>query len=95
MKTILQATSFFSQQAWCDMETDGGGFMLIGVQDSPITWDVPSYPKLIKPLDTRCWSSSFGNMFIQEFRIQVSISKSFYNTKAHWLEFIQITTKNI
>ncbi|XP_046852087.1 uncharacterized protein LOC124445407 [Xenia sp. Carnegie-2017] len=72
------------QKAWCDMETDGGGFMLIGVQDSPISWDVPSNPKLIKPQDSRHWSSSFGNMYILEFRVQISTSKNMENTKAHW-----------
>jgi hypothetical protein len=66
------------------METDGGGFMLIGVQNSSVSWDVPSQTKLVHPLDARRWSSLFGNMLIKDFRVQISTSKSFSNTKAHW-----------
>ena len=66
------------------MVTDGGGFMLVGVQNSPVSWDVPSQSKLIQPLDSRKWSSVFGNMFIKDFRIQISTSKSYSSTQAHW-----------
>ena len=66
------------------METDGGGFMLIGVQDSPVSWDVPSEPKFVHPLDSRRWSSLFGNMLIKDFRVQISTSRSFSNVKADW-----------
>jgi hypothetical protein len=66
------------------METDGGGFMLIGVQNSPVSWDVPSQSIFVHPLDSRRWSSLFGNMFIRDFRVQISTSKSFSNTKADW-----------
>ena len=66
------------------METDGGGFLLIGVQNSFVSWDIPSEDKLVHPLDSRRWSSLFGNMLIKDFRVQISTSKSFSNAKADW-----------
>jgi hypothetical protein len=64
--------------------TDGGGFLLIGVQNSSRTMDVPSDSTLVLPLDLRHWSSSFGEEKILDFRVQIATSKSWSDTKAHW-----------
>ncbi|CAB3989060.1 Hypothetical predicted protein [Paramuricea clavata] len=72
------------RKAWCDLVTDGGGFLLIGVQNSSRTMDVPSDSTLVHPLDLRHWSSSFGEEKILDFRVQIATSKSWSDTKAHW-----------
>lgn len=78
--------ALFILQVWCDMVTDGGGFMLIGVQNSAVSWDVPSNSSLVHPLDSRHWSSAFGDKDVRDFRVQISTSKNFNNTEAHWYE---------
>ncbi|CAB4021301.1 guanylate-binding 1-like [Paramuricea clavata] len=63
------------RKAWCDLVTDGGGFLLIGVQNSSRTMDVPSDSTIVHPLDLRHWSSSFGEEKILDFRVQIATSK--------------------
>ena len=58
--------------------------MLIGVQNSSRTLDVPSDSTLVHPLDLRHWSSAFGDENILDFRVQIATSKSWSDTKAHW-----------
>ncbi|XP_028411771.1 uncharacterized protein LOC114534515 [Dendronephthya gigantea] len=72
------------QKSWCDVETDGGGFLLIGVKDTPETWAIPSKASFIHPHGKPMWSSAFGDQEILDFRVQISTSKNFRDTRAHW-----------
>ena len=58
--------------------------MLVGVTNSYVTWDVPSDLSLVIPSDTKHWSAVFGNMDVLDFRIQLSTSKRFVDTKSDW-----------
>ena len=71
-------------QAWCDVDTDRGGFLLIGVKDTPETWAIPSNSSFIHPHGSPGWSSAFGDEDVLDFRIQISTSKDFDDTRAHW-----------
>ncbi|XP_028411770.1 uncharacterized protein LOC114534514 [Dendronephthya gigantea] len=72
------------QKSWCDVETDGGGFLLIGVKDTPETWAIPSNASFIHPHGKPRWSSAFGEQEILDFRVQISMSEDFRDTRAHW-----------
>ena len=67
------------------MTTDGGGYILIGHKTSPITWTVPSNSTRVDPFTSHQWSSELGNASIMDFRVQISTSNDFADTKAHWL----------
>ena len=66
------------------MHTDGGGFILIGMKSSPVLWDVPFNGKTVDPNGPPHWSSKFGNVEVLDFAVQVSNSKNFNGTRAHW-----------
>ncbi|XP_028411790.1 uncharacterized protein LOC114534527 [Dendronephthya gigantea] len=72
------------QKSWCDVETDRGGFSLIGVKDTPETWAIPSNASFIHPHGEPMWSSAFGEQEILDFRVQISTSKDFRDTRAQW-----------
>lgn len=72
-------------QVWCDVKTDGGGFMLVGMKDSPVSWTVSSSSAPVDPQGPPHWSSVFGDVKILDFGIQVSTNSGFEKTKAHWL----------
>ena len=80
--TQLQADII--SQVWCDMETDGGGFMLIGRKNSPVMWSVPSNDTPLEPYGEPRWSSAFGDAPILDFRVQISTSGNMSDTAAHW-----------
>ncbi|CAB4020794.1 Hypothetical predicted protein, partial [Paramuricea clavata] len=67
------------------MSTDGGGFALLAHKTSAITWTVPSNYTRVDPFTSHQWSSVLGNASIMDFRVQVSTSNNFSDTKAHWL----------
>ena len=69
---------------WCDVHTDGGGFMLIGMKDNPVSWTVPSKSTPVNPQGPPHWSSIAGGVKVQDFRVQFSSDKSFDGTKADW-----------
>ena len=71
-------------QAWCDVDTDTGGFLLIGVKDTPETWAIPSNSSFVHPQGPAKWSSEFGDKNVLDFRVQISASKNFHDTRAHW-----------
>ena len=58
--------------------------MLVGKKDTPVTWTVPSSTAPVDPNGVAHFSSVFGKFKVQDFAIQVSTSKSFEGTKAHW-----------
>lgn len=66
------------------METDKGGFLLIGVTNTPETWSIPSYSSFIHPGGLPAWSSAFGDKNVTDFRIQISTNKDFNDTCSHW-----------
>ena len=70
------------------MHTDGGGFMLIGMKSSPVTWDVPFNGKTVDPNGPPHWSSKFGNFEVLDFAVQISTNKNFEGTRAHWYDSI-------
>ena len=70
---------------WCDLTTDGGGFMLIGRKNSSATWTVPTRNSPVEPFGDPHWSSALGEAPILDFRIQMATSEDFKATKAHWL----------
>jgi hypothetical protein len=72
-------------QAWCDVDTAGGGFMLVGKKDSPVTWTVPSNPTPVDPKGLPHWSSEFGDLEVLDFAIQISVNSDVTKgTQAHW-----------
>lgn len=66
------------------MTTDGGGYMLIGRMNDSVTWDVPSDNTTIAPFGAPQWSSSFGDIAILDFRVQVAADEEYKQIKAHW-----------
>ena len=65
-----------------------GGFLLIGVKDTPETWAIPSSTSFIHPRGPAGWSSLFGDQDVLDFRIQISSSKDFESTRAHWYVYL-------
>ena len=58
--------------------------MLIGMNDSPVLWSVPSNSFPVDPKGPSHWSISFGNLKILDFAVQILTNKSFEQTRAHW-----------
>ena len=74
-------------KAWCDVYTDGGGFMLVGHQNNSNLWTIPSSSTPVDPHGPAQFSSLFGKFDVQDFAVQVSTSQSFKETKAHWYSY--------
>ncbi|CAB3991977.1 Hypothetical predicted protein, partial [Paramuricea clavata] len=72
------------RQIWCDVHTDGGGFALVGMMDSPVSWTVPSNSTPVDPQGPPHWLSDLGDVKVLDFRVQFSTDKSFEGTKADW-----------
>ncbi|XP_046839735.1 uncharacterized protein LOC124433918 isoform X2 [Xenia sp. Carnegie-2017] len=72
------------KKVYCDMTTDGGGFMLIGRKNTSVTWTVPSNSKTVEPFGEPHWISSLGEAPMVDFRVQMAIKDDFKTTKAHW-----------
>ncbi|CAB4014093.1 Hypothetical predicted protein, partial [Paramuricea clavata] len=72
------------QKIWCDVHTDGGGFALVGMKDSPVSWTVPSNSTPVDPQGPPHWSSDLGDVKVMDFRVQFSTDKGFEGTKADW-----------
>ena len=66
------------------MTTDGGGFILIGRKDNPMTYTFPSNDDPVEPFGKPHWTSSLGDAPILDFRVQMATSDDFKATKAHW-----------
>ena len=75
---------YFNYQVWCDVQTDGGGFMLVGMKNNTITWTVPSNSKPVDPKGPPHWSSALGDVKGQDFAVQLSQNDNFHGTQAHW-----------
>ncbi len=73
-----------AQQIWCDVHTDSGGWALVGLKDSPVSWTVPSNPTPVDPQGPPHWSSDLGDVNVLDFRVQFSTDKCFEGTKADW-----------
>ncbi|CAB4013001.1 Hypothetical predicted protein [Paramuricea clavata] len=71
-------------KVYCDMTTDGGGFILVGRINGSKTWSVPSNSNPVEPYGEPHWLSSLGDAPIMDFRVQMATSEDFKDTKAHW-----------
>lgn len=58
--------------------------MLIGVLDTPVTWNISSNSSFLNPQSQAMWSSEFGELEVLDFRVQISTTRDFHNTRAHW-----------
>ena len=54
------------------------------MKDSPVIWNVPSNENPVDPFENPHWSSKFGDVKVQDFAVQISTTKKFDNTIAHW-----------
>ncbi|XP_046839722.1 uncharacterized protein LOC124433904 isoform X2 [Xenia sp. Carnegie-2017] len=81
------------KRIYCDMTTDGGGFMLIGRKNTSITWTVPSNNKTVEPFGEPHWISSLGEAPMVDFRVQMATREDFKATKAHWFYRFQSPRK--
>jgi hypothetical protein len=66
------------------MKTDGGGYILIGKINNSVIWSVPSNDDPVKPFGKPHWCSSFGEVNIIDFRVQMASKENFATTNAHW-----------
>ena len=81
---MIDFSNYLRLKVWCDMTTDGGGFMLIGRKRGAETWSVPSNDKPVEPNGDPHWTSEFGDVPMNDFRVQMATSDNFKTTKAHW-----------
>ena len=59
--------------------------MLVARKHDAITWDIPSKDQAADPKSSeKYWTSQLGDASILDFRVQISDTDSFDNTKAHW-----------
>ncbi|XP_028403464.1 uncharacterized protein LOC114526145 [Dendronephthya gigantea] len=72
------------KKVYCDMTTDGGGYILFGYINGTVTWGVPSNNETVQPFGDPRWSSEFGDVSVLDFRIQVASDNDMKETKAHW-----------
>ncbi|XP_028413273.1 uncharacterized protein LOC114536122 [Dendronephthya gigantea] len=72
------------KRVYCDMNTDGGGFALIGKLNSSVTWKVPSQNTTVDPFGESQWSSDLGDAPVLDFRIQISTTGNLAKPNAHW-----------
>ena len=72
--TVKKLRCHFVWQIWCDVHTDGGGFTLVGMKNSPVSWTVPSNAIPVHPQGPPHWSSNLGDLKVLDFRVQVSKS---------------------
>ena len=86
VKLLLTCKVLISRpkKVWCDVHTDGGGFTLVGMKDSPVSWTVPSNAIPVDPQGPPHWSSDLGDIEVLDFRVQISTDKSFKETQADW-----------
>jgi hypothetical protein len=54
------------------------------MKNSPVTWNVSSNENPVYPMGPPHWSSKFGDVNVKDFAIQISTTKKFKDTKAHW-----------
>ncbi|XP_028405296.1 uncharacterized protein LOC114527802 [Dendronephthya gigantea] len=66
------------------MTTDGGGYMLFGIMNNTVTWNVPSSNSTVEPFGIPQFSSAFGDVSILDFRIQVSTDVQYKHIISHW-----------
>ena len=66
------------------MSTDGGGYILLGIMNNTVTWNVPSRNTTVEPFGTLQFSSAFGDVSILDLRIQVATDAQYKQTIAHW-----------
>jgi hypothetical protein len=79
-----------SFKMWCDMTTDGGGYILIGRMNTSVTWSLPSNDIPVGPFGEPHWSSSVGDAPILDFKVQMATKDDFKSTIAHWCVYTHV-----
>ncbi|XP_062513127.1 uncharacterized protein LOC134188929 [Corticium candelabrum] len=70
--------------AYCDMTTDGGGWLLIGKSFQPNVRNLGSTSEPVTLTSEQGWSNRFPSILVNDFRVQFSTSRSVGDTKGHW-----------
>lgn len=68
-------------RVYCDMDTAGGGWQLIGKASQPNLTNVSSTSSTLTPKGPQGWSNRFGLLMVSEIRVRVITN---YRTRAHW-----------
>ena len=63
------------------MQTDGGGWQLIGKASQPDLTNVSSTSSAITLDGPQGWTNSFGSLLVSEIRVKVTVKAV---TRAHW-----------
>ena len=68
--------------------------MLVGMTNNPMSWNVSSNSSPVNPIGPPHWSSKYGDANVLDFAIQISTTKNFADTKAHWYYFTSFARSN-
>ncbi|CAB4032105.1 Hypothetical predicted protein, partial [Paramuricea clavata] len=74
----------YPKQAYCDMITDGRGYMLFGRTNTSVTWTVPSSNDAVEPYGNPHWASHLGDVPILDLRIQMARTEDLSKPLTHW-----------